>query len=82
MDQTNPESTGLTDVPTGRLVAVAFLFIAAASGAVLLVWGELDNLLAGRFTLASTLIGLAVGAVFLALLVLWGRFLKSDRRKQ
>lgn len=68
------------EAPIGKLFAAIAAFIVGGGAAALYIWWDLDDLLAGRFMLVPTLIALALIGVFLGLLGLWGKFLKSHTR--
>ncbi len=81
MNQTlNRKPINPSELSLGRLLATIALFMITASGAVLVVWGNIDDLLAGKFALVPTLVAVALVAAFLGLLVFWGRFLQRHTR--
>jgi hypothetical protein len=71
------ETASETEAPIGALVVAIALFIITGGAAALYIWWDVDDLLAGRFMLVPTLIGLVLIGVFIGLLALWGKFLKS-----
>lgn len=74
------ETAAEAEAPIGKLMAAIAGFIAVGGAAALYIWWDLDDLLAGNFMLVPTLIALALIGVFLGLLAVWGRFLKSHTR--
>lgn len=74
------ETIAGAEAPIGKLFAVIAAFIVVGGAAALYIWWDLDDLLAGRFMLVPTLIALVLIGVFLGLLGLWGKFLKSHTR--
>ena len=68
------------EMPLGKLVAGMALFMITAAASVLYVWGNIDDLLAGKFMLVPTLLAVVLIGAFFGLLALWGRFLKSHTR--
>jgi hypothetical protein len=71
------ETVSEAEAPTGALVVAIVLFMITGGAAALYIWWDLDDLLAGRFMPLPTLIALVLIGVFLGLLALWARFLKS-----
>jgi hypothetical protein len=66
-----------SEAPVGKLLLAVALFVITGGGAALYIWWDIDDLLAGKFMPVRTLVALVLIGVFLGLLALWGRFLKS-----
>jgi hypothetical protein len=71
------ETVAEAEAPVGKLVLAIALFLITGGAAALYIWWDLDDLLAGKFLLVPTLIALVLIGVFIGLLALWGKFLKS-----
>ena len=81
MNQTaNPRPIVEGEAQIGKLIVAMVSFIVTAGGAALYVWWDLDDLLAGRFILVPTLLAVVLSGAFVALVVLWGKFLNSQIR--
>ena len=78
MDQSPEQETASeAEAPIGRLVLAIALFVITGGAAALYIWWDLDDLLAGKFMPVPTLIALVLIGVFVGLLALWAKFLKS-----
>jgi hypothetical protein len=71
------ETASEAEAPIGALVVAIALFVITGGAAALYIWWDLDDLLAGKFLPVPTLLALVLIGVFLGLLALWGKFLKS-----